>query len=636
MRDMSALDLMFLVKELKLLEGGRIDKIYSEGKRLLLRIWVPGKGSFDLYYEPGKLFVTEYKRKFPEPTPFCMLLRKHLCGRRIKEINQPGFERIVEIKTGEKTLILELFSKGNIILCDSSGTVIMPLEVQIWKDRQILPKKPYSLPPRTPNPFSLSAAELLDLAKKSGKTLAPFLAVNLGLSGKYAEEVCARAGLEKDLPCSELLETDAGALVKAMRSLLESFNPQLIILNGERDFAPFDMKIYEGRERKTAKSFTHVLDEFFSKVPEPPEERKELEKLERIKSEMAEAIKKLREREKLERKRAEAIYEKFDLVESIITGLRRAREAGLSWDEIKRRIELEDTPETRAIKEIREGEGIAVLDLGVDVEIDFRLSPQENAERYFELSKKAKAKLESALKERRKILYRMRKLKAEPKKSDGPKPKRKRKRKWFEKFRWFVTTDGFLVVAGRDATQNEVLFKKHLEKDDIVLHADIHGAPLTVVKSGGREITPLAVREASEFAAAYSSAWKRGISVDVYWVRPDQVSKTPPSGEYLPKGSFMIRGQKNYLKKMDLKIAVGVKIEDGVAVPICGNVQSVRFHSKYFVTVIPGDLPQSELAKKIKLKLLEKALPEDKKPIEELDLNEIQRLLPPGGGEIVS
>lgn len=195
----------------------------------------------------------------------------------------------------------------------------------------------------------------------------------------------------------------------------------------------------------------------------------------------------------------------------------------------------------------------------VEVEIDIRKSIQENAEYYFERAKKAKAKIESsilALEDTKKKIKSIDKdtLKEKNKSAKDLIPKKRVRGSWYTKFHWALTTENFLLVGGRSATQNEILFKKHMEPKDIVLHADIAGAPLTIIKSNGKEVSPLAIREAGEVAAAYSSAWKAGVgSIDVYWIKPEQVSQTAQSGEYLAKGSFMIRGNKNYLKKVELK-----------------------------------------------------------------------------------
>ncbi|UCC91220.1 MAG: DUF814 domain-containing protein, partial [Candidatus Aenigmatarchaeota archaeon] len=217
------------------------------------------------------------------------------------------------------------------------------------------------------------------------------------------------------------------------------------------------------------------------------------------------------------------------------------------------------------------------------------------------------------------------------------KVERKRK-KWFEKFRWFRTSDDFLIVGGKDATSNEVLVRKHSEPSDLVFHSDIQGSPFVVIKSGDSEVSDYARKEAAEFTAAYSKAWGSGLAtVDVYAIRPDQVSKQPPTGEYLPKGSFMIYGQREWFRDVELKIAIGVRIDresEDVEV-LAGPVMPIRKRTDYFVTIKPGETEGSSLARQIRNEILIKASPEDKIWIEKIPLDEFQKFIPGDKGEIV-
>jgi len=156
-----------------------------------------------------------------------------------------------------------------------------------------------------------------------------------------------------------------------------------------------------------------------------------------------------------------------------------------------------------------------------------------------------------------------------------------------------------------------------MESKNIVLHADIPGAPLTIIKSQV-EVPEKVIKEAAILAASYSSAWKKGVAaIDVYWINPEQVSKTAPAGEYLTKGSFMIRGTKNYLKRVELKIAIGLKDEEVIS----GSVENIKKQTKSFVTLKPGNIDKQELAKQIKEKLNAK-------------LDDIKRKIP-GNGIII-
>jgi hypothetical protein len=118
---------------------------------------------------------------------------------------------------------------------------------------------------------------------------------------------------------------------------------------------------------------------------------------------------------------------------------------------------------------------------------------------------------------------------------------------WFETYRWTVTPGGLVAVGGRSAAQNDAVVKKYLGEGDRYVHAEIHGAPSVVVKRAGpaSAIAPEDLRAACHFAVIASRAWRQASPGTAYWVTPEQVSKTPRSGEYVPKGAWMIHGKRN-------------------------------------------------------------------------------------------
>src|SRR3989339_1414200 len=122
------------------------------------------------------------------------------------------------------------------------------------------------------------------------------------------------------------------------------------------------------------------------------------------------------------------------------------------------------------------------------ITISLKKGMQENANDCFEASKKAKRKLvglENAIKN---MEEKLRKAKEKHEFSmERAEILKKRKKEWFEKFRWFFTTNNFLVIGGRDATSNEALVKKYMDENDLYFHAEIHGAPHVVLKKGGNE-----------------------------------------------------------------------------------------------------------------------------------------------------
>lgn len=163
-----------------------------------------------------------------------------------------------------------------------------------------------------------------------------------------------------------------------------------------------------------------------------------------------------------------------------------------------------------------------------------------------------------------------------------------RKAHWFEKFAWFITSDNYLVVAGKDAQQNEQLVKRYLRPGDAYLHAEVHGAATCILrakrrrrKDGKTQVIPLsdqALREAGSFTICRSSAWKSKMVTSAYWVDAHQVSKTAPTGEYLSVGAFMIRGRKNFLPASTLEMGLGEWPNNRVVNEVDITIFSLRIH----------------------------------------------------------
>ncbi|EDQ92617.1 uncharacterized protein MONBRDRAFT_628, partial [Monosiga brevicollis MX1] len=143
---------------------------------------------------------------------------------------------------------------------------------------------------------------------------------------------------------------------------------------------------------------------------------------------------------------------------------------------------------------------------------------------------------------------------------------KQRKIYWFEKFLWFISSENYLVIGGRDRQQNEILVRRYLKKGDVYVHADLHGAASVIVKNPrGGDVPPITLQEAGHMAVIYSGSWEARMPTSAWWVHHDQVSKTAPAGEYLSTGSFMIRGKKNYLPKVELVMGFAIlfKVDEG-------------------------------------------------------------------------
>ena len=143
------------------------------------------------------------------------------------------------------------------------------------------------------------------------------------------------------------------------------------------------------------------------------------------------------------------------------------------------------------------------------------------------------------------------------------------------------------------------------------------------------------MEEAAQFAVTFSRAWQDGQSAgEAYWVSPEQVSFTPPSGEYLPSGAVMIYGTKNYLRKLPVELSVGVILEDEHAIPVSGPPSAIEQLTDYHVRVIPGEDKKGQLVKDV-VSSLAKLIPEEQKSLVlQIPQEDVMRVLPSGGGRV--
>ena len=252
--------------------------------------------------------------------------------------------------------------------------------------------------------------------------------------------------------------------------------------------------------------------------------------------------------------------------------------------------------------------------------LDLKKSIEENASDYFEKAKKIKKKLKGAEIALKQNLKKLKEMESKKEKSDAKEEQLKkipeRKKEWYEKFRWFFSSDGFLVLGGRDATSNEIVVKKHTDKNDLVLHTDMAGSPFFVIKSENKKIPESAIEEAADAVCTFSRAWKLGLQTsDVFYVTPDQVSKKTKAGEYMGRGAFMIYGKTNYINNK-INLAIGITKENAV---MSGPVEAIKKNCEKYLILNQGDEKVSSIAKKISYKLGPG-----------LDLDEIIRALPAG------
>nr|CDS30676.1 protein of unknown function DUF814 [Hymenolepis microstoma] len=352
-------------------------------------------------------------------------------------------------------------------------------------------------------------------------------------------------------------------------------------------------------------TFNKAVDEFYSSMEIKKSEVQIIQnvksankKIENIKRDQENRLIALRGEQIKDNQKAQLLELNVDLVDRVIMTLNSAIASQTNWKVLEGVIEKQkergDDPVANCIVKLQLSSNQAILHLSdpyqedndedqhselpaQDVMVDLDCTALQNAKKYYANRRQAEAKEQKTI-AGTKTALKAAARKAEKTKKDVrgvPKMIKARKPFWFEKFHWFISSDNYLVLAGRDAVQNENLIKRYFRQHDIYVHADVHGASSVIVKA--RHLQPYekpimgdteelsmpqpplrTLIEAGQMAVALSNAWSAKIITNAWWVRHDQVSKTAPSGEYLTTGSFVIRGRKNMLPQCHLTYGIGI------------------------------------------------------------------------------
>ena len=651
MKTMSNVDIYTICSELnELLEGARVDKSFQPTKdTVVIRFHVAGTGRVDIVFQAGvRMHISQYPLENPTlPPSFPMLLRKKLKGANVLSITQHHFDRVIELKVKKDkiyTIIIELFDKGNIILLDDENNIIMPLKRQQMTGRDISSKREYIFPEKQGiNPINITKEELKEIFDSSDRDLVRTLAGN-GLGRLYSEEIilkCETVNKEKQASdlSNEELEQIYGGLIDTFKPLKNNeFKPQ-IIEGKKEDVIPIDLVQYSEEEKKYYNTFNEACDEFYSKrvnkdIKSVQENiwNKKVKKFKKRLKLQEETLQDFKDTIEICQKKGEVIFSNYTSIENIINVVLNAREKEYSWNDISKTLKTAKEEGMNEAQTFESMDKLGVLTLKIDdlpINIDPSRTIAENAEDYYNKSKKAKKKIKGALiaieNTEKQLQDIENKKEIKMQNIDVPKKRIKKELKWFEKLRWFVSSDGLLVISGRDANTNETLIKKYLDKNDIYLHADIHGAGSVVIKLENNSLNDNLLKESAIFAGSFSTAWSKGYTTqDVFWVHPDQISKTPEPGEFLAKGSFVIRGNRNFIRSAKLQIAIGIVDYQGKRI-MAGPVDAMEKYTDNFVVIKPGYTKKEAIAKEILHKINEDNL---------ITLDDVVRVLPSGKCDI--
>ena len=665
---MSNVDIRLILPELReVAEGAFIKNIYQYRDIFTLKIYKPGGGTSQLLIQPShRIHLTEYARKAPKvPPKFCTVLRKYLRDKRIVSVKQHELDRIIIIEIGDEEssykLVVELFGNGNLLLLDPKDIIFVAMRYKKMRDRDIMPKALYEFPPRRgTDVLTLEKGEIGGVIEDSNANIVRTLASRLNLDSLSCEEICALSKVAPKVMTPEIDSQTLADLEVGFQNFIEKLKtgvsePNIVLddepLEDEEPqfiaFLPFRFELYQELPAETFDQFSQAIDEFFgvseSELEDEQEKdalTREQKRLQRIIDKQNEGIEKLVSKAQILRINGELIYSFFSDVQEVLETVTKARSGGLPWEDIISRIDdgrKKGISSAQLIQRIIPSQGQIIVKLNdTDVTLDIRLSAQDNASLAYDQAKKSESKVEGAKKQIEKTKEKLEKIEVSASEPKTPRIRVKtRKKRWYEKFRWFISSEGFLVLGGRDVKSNENLAKRQMGPNDVFLHAALHGAPYTVIKVPDDPPSERTLEEAAQFAVSFSRAWQDELSSgDAYWVNPEQVSFSPPSGEYLPTGAVMIYKSKNYIRKMPIELGVGVLLEEEHAIPMSGPPSAVAAQTEYYVLVIPGPGKKGQLVKEL-ISKLKGIVPEDKAVlVSQIPQEDMMRVLPAGGGKI--
>jgi predicted ribosome quality control (RQC) complex YloA/Tae2 family protein len=591
---MSNVDVAALAGELAAsLVGARLEKAYQPAKdQILLRIRQRALGRADVLCALGRfLTVTARPPENPDqPSMVAKILRQELTNARVTGVRQVAFDRVLrfdlERGDGPRSLVFELFGDGNMLLLGAGDEILLPMRGMEHGARRLKRGETYLPPPGSASPFTLDREAFVVAGRAGKRDVVRFLAVDMGFGPLWAEELCLRAEVDKRTSVADASDAqwDAlhGAIATLGRDIARHDLAPVVVFDGEamKDAVPFEMSKYPSPRyaREEAPSFAAALDRLFVGATDEDDADPRAVRFADARGRMLRQIEQMRAaiagfaRDEAERQAdGEALFLHFQPVQQTIETLRRAHDMH-SWTQIEKRLAAGRAAGDEHAQTVTEVGRDATARLRLAdaeanarvVTVDLRKSVQENAQAHYEAAKRARARREGAAKALAEAEARLAAIDAKGLEGFGAAPRRAvgpQRHFWFEHYRWTVLPGGFLAVGGRNAGQNDSVVKKYLRDGDRYLHAAIHGAPSVVVRpADGGSATPDedTLRLAGQFAVCASRAWRQFGQADAYWVTPQQVSKTPRSGEFVPRGAWIIHGRRNALEHLPMEWAVGL------------------------------------------------------------------------------
>ncbi|AFN83228.1 putative RNA-binding protein [Encephalitozoon romaleae SJ-2008] len=628
------LDIRATVNELRpRLVGKFIQNFYTTSQRI---IYIKFSNKDILLVEPGvRIHLTQEHDM--DISHFCKILRRKARRDKVVDIYQCGFDRVVVLELGRQKIVFEFFSGGNILIVEDGKISEI---FRIVKDLDIVKGSEYVF---NNVDFDLS----IDAFVKND--LKDFLPLDHLLVDKVLGELGSRIkanpmdmkkSAENGIPIKEDVKNVFEEFMKEFKKKMEDIQGYggVIIEKGKpSNLIPF--KIDGARDFST---FNDAAEFFFQNRKKFGRNDRE-SKVDKVRKRQENYMKEMEQERQSYRKKAELLEENADFVNKILDIFKIVKKNKVRWTDFEKFREQENKKGNEISKAIVKTDFIShtctIALEGEEIQIDFETSLFSNISRFYQKNKKLEEKIKKTRDSLEEVLKKV-----------APKVETKKVTRalyWFEKFHFFFSSDGILVIGGKNAQQNEILVKKHLEPTDLYFHGDMHGSSSIIVKKP----TQKTIEEAASMALCMSKCWEANVVSPVWYVYGEQVSKTAPSGEYLTKGSFMIKGKKNYVECHKIEYGLGLlfkvlkEIEEEIedmnidekenhkfvsdpegmeivhSMPVCGPWSVISTY-KYKVRLVPGREKKGKLIQEISKRFIGQAPDNEKSYVRSISVEE--------------
>ena len=643
----SEIELKFILNDIKktIDDIYYISTIYPITKNsLIIKFHHSQKNDVSLLVSTFGICITKYQYSTIEDNEVIKKIKSDLERSKLVDISIFSGERIVQFIfqniTGIKYfLIVELFGNGNIILCNESLKILAIINPINVRHRTLKPGLKYFQPPsRGIDPLSINFNEFLSIVKRDKKEntdIKKWLGRNMSISKKFIEFVVNNLNFENK-KIQELSDTEIKMLFDNIILLINNISlgtgnyEPCIILDEKGNFeeiSPFIPYNPNSERIKKFGSYFEAVDVYLNYLIINSDASKYSELEKRIE---------ILEHDIKEQEKAKNL---------VILKSNKLREfANLLMQQSNNIINTENDVFQKILQDfnanvlnIKGKYFLQIVDEKIALDVVNFSSPKLSSF-LFNLAKQMERGLVSIESSQLKLQEQIDKIKKQRNKNPVSSIKVLINREWYEKYRWFFTSDNLLAIGGKDASSNSVIIRRHLTEHDFVFHAEVNGSPFFILQNANNSNTDISqsILEVAQATVSFSRSWKDGLSSsDAYWILSSQVKKGAPTGQFLPKGSFVIEGKKNFVKNLEIKLAIGLSFANNKPLMIIGPYTTIKRRSVCVRTLLPSGLDIVKASKKIKADFIDFLIKNDFPKyiiayLKDLSIDEIIKILPVG------